>query len=283
MDYNRLEQIFKSELPINRKERFYTGTVLPALLFHCGLSNFYSFLREIPGFPSEVEEKKTQDEFLLYTEYNLKESAVNNSVGTEIYTDTRDTPDLIIEILKPVKMFIVIEAKMFASPSQSDFEGQMKAQKKAVIDVLKKKYSESKIFHVALVPKGLGLKSTSDFDVLNWEYFIDKQDLNVRDNYFYPYLKFALMNYEMLRSKKWATASTILEKITGNRIYKDSKAGKVFWVGRSGGIKAVEEDVKKGVWKRKLYGTNTVKPKDGRAGNWLTSTTFVQIIDNKLL
>ena len=53
MDYGYFCKILKgelSELPLNRKERFYTGTVLPALLFHNGLNNFYTFLQTIKGF-----------------------------------------------------------------------------------------------------------------------------------------------------------------------------------------------------------------------------------------
>lgn len=56
MDYSAFCQIMKRELPLNRKERFYTGTVLPALLFHNGLANFYSFLRMIIGLPRSLSE-----------------------------------------------------------------------------------------------------------------------------------------------------------------------------------------------------------------------------------
>ncbi len=83
----------ETELPINRKERFYTGTVLPSLLFHNGRSNFFRFLKEIKGFPSDVNEKNTQDNFLFYTEYNLKESAGRKSrVGMGYLFRPRTSP-----------------------------------------------------------------------------------------------------------------------------------------------------------------------------------------------
>jgi len=44
MDYAKFKDVLNRELPLNRKERFYTATVLPSLLFHKGLSNFFLFL-----------------------------------------------------------------------------------------------------------------------------------------------------------------------------------------------------------------------------------------------
>jgi hypothetical protein len=34
MDFKRLEEILKTELPMNRKERFFSATVLPSLLLN---------------------------------------------------------------------------------------------------------------------------------------------------------------------------------------------------------------------------------------------------------
>lgn len=279
MDYDRLKEILKSELPINRKERFYTGTVLPSLLFHNGLSNLYRFLREIPGFPDEVNEQNTKDDFLFYTEYNLKESGGKKSVGTEIFTATRDTPDVIIQILKPLTVFVIIEAKMFVKLTQNHFSRQMRAQKEAVIDILKQSYQGSRVFHVALVPSQLGFAGTPDYEVLNWQFFIDNKELNVYDNYFFPYLKFALENYDGLVSEKYGKALTVRDELRGTEIYQDGKTRKTLWVGRNGGRSAIKEDVRKHVWQNKLYGTNTEKPKDGREGNWLSSAEFAEIVD----
>ncbi len=283
MDYDRLQEILKSELPINRKERFYTGTVLPSLLFHGGLSNLYSFLHEIHGFPSEVNEQNTKDEFLFYTEYNLKESAGKKSVGTEIFTATRDTPDVIIQILKPLTVFIIIEAKMFAKPTPNGFSQQMQAQQVAVVDPLKQRYQGCHVFHIALVPRQLGFKDTSDYQVVNWEFFIDNKEINLQGNYFVSYLKFALENYSKLVSEQSGTASTVQGQLHGTAIYLDGKTDETLWVGRQGGRRAIEEDVRKGVWSNKIYGTNTEKPKDGREGNWLSSAEFAEIVDQVVI
>jgi hypothetical protein len=187
---------------------------------------------------------------------------------------------LLIEILKPIKVFVIIEAKMFASPTQNDLNKQMREQRMAVVDILKQKYPESRVFHIALIPEKLGLKSTPDYTVANWEFLIENDNLDIQDNYFYPYLKFALANYTRLCSKKWGKASTIRLELPGSKIYEDGKAGKTLWVGRWGGRKTVEADVAKGIWKHKLYGTNTEQPKGGQEGNWIKSSEFAEIVDH---
>ena len=107
MDYAEFCRITKTELPLNRKERFYTGTVLPALLFHNGYDVFFDFLGQLTGFPSEINQHTTGDGDLFYTEYNLRESGGSRSVGAVIDTTSNETPDAIIEILRPKKRLSV--------------------------------------------------------------------------------------------------------------------------------------------------------------------------------
>ena len=279
MNYEQLKEVLTSErqLPINRKERFYTGTILPSLLFHGGLSNLYSFLRQIKGLPNEINEENTKDAFLFYTEYNLKESAGKKSVGAEIYTANRDTPDVIIQILKPVTVFIVIEAKMFSNLSQNNFNLQMRAQKKSVIDVLYERY-HCPIFHVALVPSQLGFIGNSYYEIVNWQFFIDNKEINLEGNHFADYLRFALEHYNKLVSNRSRKAETVQEEMSGAAIDRDGKMGIIYWVGRQGGRTSIEQDVRMGVWRKKLYGINAKNPRNGREGNWLTSIDFANII-----
>jgi len=276
MKYQRLEAVLASALPINRKERFYTGTVLPALLFHNGLSNLRVFLGAIPEFPKEAAEAVTADSFLFYTEYNLKESAGSRSVGAEISTETRDTPDVIIHILEPLTIFVIVEAKMFQKLTQNVLNAQMRAQREAVMCKLQEKYEADRTFHVALLPRKLGFTDTADYTVLNWEFFIDNQQLDVQGNYFYPYLKFALARYEHLVS-----VAPVIEKVPGSVIYNDGNPEKRLWVGRRGGRTAIEGDVTTDGWRGKLYAINAGgPPTGGRAGNWLTSEEFARMVED---
>jgi hypothetical protein len=191
MHYDHFSEIIKSELPINRKERFYTGTVLPAILFHNGLSNFYAFLNFMDGFPKEINEKTTGDSFLFYTEYNLKESAGERSAGQLILTGANDTPDIVIEILKPKRIFIIMEGKMFAAINQEDIAEQISRQKEYIAEPLLKKFNllPNDIFHIALLPKALGISNSPNFQVMNWEIFFDDKKFYCQNNLFFNYLK----------------------------------------------------------------------------------------------
>ncbi|MGA2323283.1 MAG: hypothetical protein ABSG22_05490 [Sedimentisphaerales bacterium] len=283
MDYESFCKILTgelSELPINRKERFYTGTVLPAVLFHNGLNNFYCFLRAIKGFPhDEVNEETIGDNFLFYTEYNLNQSAGYRNVGRKIPTSTNDTPDVIIEILRPKRVFVIIEAKMFENASQSSLSRQMSLQKKAVIEPLRKTFQldENQIFHVALVPGELRLKNGDGYQIINWEHFI-KQELDLSSNYFYKYLKFAIANYSELVAI--GPPPPPYPKMSGQQIYEDGKNNVLYWVGRQGGEKIIiEEDIDSDEWETSEYYVNQDKPSSGRRGNWITSIKFAELVD----
>jgi len=276
MDYNEFCRIMKTELPLNRKERFYTGTVLPALLFHNGLTNFYRFLKIIRDLPKEINESTTGGNFLFYTEYNLKESAGERSVGRKIYAPRNDSPDFIIEILKPIKTFIIIEAKMFENTTTSKISNQIRNQKKFVGEVLKNEFKlqNSQVIHIALLPRNSGVSEGNNFQVIYWDEFLEGQfpDL-LEDCFFYNYLKFGLDNYDDLVSVNVGPDTVGLE------IYKLAKQGNRFWVGRDGGADKIDEDGANGTWKTRVYFTYQNKPKGGRKDNWITSEQFVMIMD----
>lgn len=291
MDYGYFCKILKgelSELPLNRKERFYTGTVLPALLFHNGLNNFYTFLQTIKGFPPEINEAETKDNFLFYTEYNLKQSAgKGKNVGRIIPTGTNETPDVLIEILEPKKVFIIIEAKMFHNVSQSSLSSQISRQRKAVIEPLKKAFQleEGRIFHVALVPRMSQCKDGRYFQVINWGIFIGSGKFDLKNNYFYNYLKFALDNYKDLVAKKSGTAKTVEGYMTGAEVYQRGRTGESFWVGRgkkdgkvTGGKDGIIEEIKSNRWYREKYPVNFTFL-DPPTRNWISVKEFIELVD----
>lgn len=280
MDYKDFSRYLTgefSELPLNRKERFFTGTVFPALLFHNGLSNFYRFLREIKNFPDEVCEEATKDNFLFYTDYNLKESAGGRNIGRKIPTRKGVTPDIVIEILEPKRVFVIVEAKMFHDISDSSLSYQMNEQREAIIGPLKDAFNlrNDQIFHVALVPERSGLKGGKDYQIIYWEFFI--KVLDVASNYFHNYLKFALDNYPELVAT--GSPPPPYPQKSGRQIYEDGKSNGTLWVGRQGGAKAIIEDIKSGEWETCEYYVNQDKPSSGRKGNWITSKEFAELVD----
>jgi hypothetical protein len=255
MDYFTFCDIMKHELPLNRKERFYTGTVLPALLFHHGLSNFFRFLKSITGFPAEINEATTGENFLFYTEYNLRESAGGRSVGAVIPTSTNETPDLIIEIIKPRRVFVIVEAKMFSNIQSHELTEQIRRQKEIVSDVLREKYSLSSedFYHVALLPKGSDIEENREYKVVYWEFFLSNEVMRLTDNMFYNYLRYALDNYDQLKSKARAIATTVEFYMKGAQLYELDKDDKDFWVGRKKGEFQIIEDIKTGKWRTHSY------------------------------
>jgi hypothetical protein len=285
MEFEQLEIILKgdnSELPINRKERFYTATILPFLLFSNGLQNLFEFLHHIPGFPIEVNYQNTKDNLLFYSEYNLKESAFDRNIGRKIVTNTGDTPDLIVEILKPFRIFIVIEGKMFAKLTQEQFSGQMEAQRIAIIEPIKAQYPDAQIFHVALLPEQFNFKSLPEYPVLNWQMFIKEANFQVADNYFTPFLKFALNNYEVLKSLKTGMSATIQSRKTGAEINQSGLEGRLIYVGRQGGKIQIEQDIMNDDWEDRPYAVNCNNPRKGQKGNWITSIDFAKIVNKAL-
>lgn len=280
MDYQTFEELLKSELPLNRKERFYSGTVLPSFLFHNGFANLFEFLHQIKGFPKEINQETTGDNFLFYTEYGFKESADVKLFGREIKTETRETPDAIIEILQPQKALVIIEVKMFWVILQDELDKQIKEQKRNVSDILKRtcKLNDNQIFYVALIPAQLGFKESSAYTIINWQYFVDNPKLNLQSNHFYNYLNCALKHYEGLK-QKFGPPLTVKGKRTGEELYNDGKNEKKLWVGCEGGKEQIIKDVRKNDWKEKHYFFNTEKPAAGKKGNWINSEDFAKIVD----
>ena len=175
MRYDDFKDASLKYLPLNRKERFYTATVLPALLFHGGLRNLYRFFGLLSGFPAEINESATGDAFLFYTEYNLKQSAGDRNVGRNIVAESNDTPDLLILTLRPRQLLVAVEGKMFSRALQAEMDQQMSRQRRIVLSPLATALGvgESDVFHVALVPSGLGLANTRAYQTLNWEVLLD--------------------------------------------------------------------------------------------------------------
>lgn len=280
MEYDKFCDVLKRELPLNRKERFFTGTVLPALLFHDGLENFFTFISLIDGFPKEINLSATGENFLFYTEYNLQESAGSRNVGARIEVPHKDTPDVIIEILYPRKMFIVIEAKMFHNVTKAALIEQVARQKERVGRYIADHFSldSGAIFFLALVPRKLGINSCAELQVIHWEALLDNLN-NIKHNVFFNYLKYALENYEKLVSiSSFGQASTVKYYMPGQEIFQNQEGVNSHWVGREGGERKFIDDITTGKWKSYKYSMNSTKPEKGRHGNWIGVQRFVELV-----
>lgn len=280
---SKLEQNFHKYLPLNRKEKFYTATILPQIVCSDNFRNFRMFLDLIPNIPQKlvILPDATTNNILFQSEYSLKESLFeehHKSVFSGNY-ETKDTPDLVILITEPTPVLIVIEAKMFSSASTSDINKQLSSQK-WVVDELSKVHNlpSDRIFHLAIVPEQMVPQEASiTEEVIYWEQIVKKYEDILKGNYFLETLRIALKKYNLLRAQSGGQTyrKNMDELLSGQEILKKHERGEHFIVGRSGGLlgNKLATDIETGSWKNfsyeVKYGTN--KPINN---NWFSVADF---------
>jgi hypothetical protein len=144
-------------LPFNRKERFFTGTVLPMLV--CA-DNFAHFgrLTELVGLGRiEVDARPSSANVQFFTEYSFVESVVGEAKARFPGAPTRkDTPDVLIYVAGPRRLLIAIEAKMYDRSTTAELNDQLGAQGALVRYIAGQLHVETEgIAHVALLPAAL--------------------------------------------------------------------------------------------------------------------------------
>ena len=113
-----LSGLFDERLPINRKERYYTGTVLPMIVASNGFKHFGKFLAlcGIPEIALEADPNTTNVQF--FSEYGFKESLMDGAEKRFCDPGGRDTPDLVVYMER--SLLLGVEAKFFDQPSIVD-------------------------------------------------------------------------------------------------------------------------------------------------------------------
>ena len=124
-----IAHLAETGLPFNRKERYFTGTVLPMLV--CA-DNFAHFGRlcELVGLGRiEVDPRPASTNIQFFTEYSFVESVFGESKARFPDAPTRkDTPDVLIYVGDPRRALIAIEAKMYDRPTTGELNEQIAAQ-----------------------------------------------------------------------------------------------------------------------------------------------------------
>ena len=187
-----------------------------------------------------------------------------------------------IEILKPEKIFVIIEAKMFAAAKQTDLVDQVMRQKLAIVEPLKQsfKLEQATFYHVVIVPKALKISETEHFQVLNWEVFVEDHRFTFQDCIFYNYLRCALENYDKLvQEEMWTNPSHVTFYLTGEEVYLNGKGDKTVWVGRKQGRQTFIKDVVNNSWRKRKYCACSFQPEKGIRGQWINSEEFTSIVD----
>lgn len=277
-------------LPINRKKKFYTDTLLPSIICYDNFKYFNLFLDLIKNFPKnlKIHPEADRNNIQFITEFSIKESVdfYKNSFSSSIKTG--ETPDVVILITEPELYLIVIEAKMFCSTKITEFNNQILGQRK-VIDCIKSNINvpDNNIYHIGLIPKKYFLEGIAlDFQMIFWEDIINAYKQILSNNYFYETLVLAINNYESLVSKYDGSGKgkNSEDRLQGTAIVDKYKNGEIFWVGRNRGLwgNELKSDKETGNWKKFKYEIN-YSSKTPPNANWFSVENFYNFISENTI
>lgn len=276
-----LQQLLAVGLPLNRKERYYTGTVLPALLCSDAMVHLPRLggLLELPD-PLVVRADPDDCTVLFFSEYSLIESAIG--VIAERFPGMaslpKDTPDVVILVTEPAPVLIALEAKLYDRPSNADLTKQLTAQR-AQLDQIAEHLSGPlgaavSIEHAALLPQGLAdVIGELPARVITWEQILDTYG-DVDQPYFLAVLAHALDQYLTLVSP-WGGYQQ--GDVPGAALVRRHLAGDDTWshMGAKGGLSSsrVIDRAADGTWTTTLYQARH-EPLPWNS-NWFTVAEFV--------
>ena len=281
-----LDDLLDKTLPLNRKERYYTGTVLPALL--CADSMKYLArlggpdLLNLEGL--QVRADPDDCNVLFFTEYSLIESAIGAAADRfpGMAGLAKDTPDVVILITEPVPVLIALEAKMYDRPSRPDLVKQLTAQKFQLTQLcghlaLQLKVEQVALAHWALLPAKLA-DSMPDLGtpIVTWEQIRDAY-ADVDQRYFHSVLSSALERYDQLVSK-WVGYQQ--GDLAGAKLVERALAADTTWpyMGAQGGLagQRVAGAIAQGTWATTVYQCRHDPLPDKT--NWFTVAAFIEVL-----
>ncbi len=279
-------------LPLNRKEKFYTGTVFPMIVCKDNFKHLHLLLSllGIPHIP-DIVANSNESNILFFTEYNLVD-AIKNKQKTAInkiyknVPEKEDVPDIVMLIQSKINILVVFEAKMYDLPSAKDLEEQMENQQN-ILNFIQENFgvNQANTYHYALLPEKLKIKLKKElsYKVVTWEEIYKKYveyEPEWREDYFFELLRIALEEYDQLAANNKG-GENCEKKLSGDKIYTGFKEGTIIklWIGRQGGIKGkgLKNDMDNGKWKTIHYQTNSNEPEGNP--NWFSVEEFIQRID----
>jgi hypothetical protein len=262
-------------LPLNRKKRYYTGTVLPMLVASDGFAHLDRFLN-LCGLSVEIEPGPAGNQHLqMITEYGFAESIFTDADRTS-WTESvgADTPDV---VLAGPDWLVAVEAKMFHNPTAAALDRQMTAQAAIVQTwVRRRQLDPARVAHVLLLPQKLARAvGELTWPVVSWEDVLDAYRV-IGPQYWANVLSVALDRYDELVSRPPAFGSNAEAKLTGAAIVEAHAEGVLEFdsVGRRGGLEgpSFKEDIATGRWRAFPYEVRSGPPPND---NWFTVAEFI--------
>ena len=274
-----LPGLLANRLPLNRKERYYTGTVLPMIVASDGFAHLGRFL-ELCGVPQvSVIADPAFTNIQFFTEYNFRESCVADAQKRSGEPIDGDTPDLVLYIEGEPAVLLCVEAKVFDRPSSGDLSKQLQAQSKLLSVISAGVQTKPDIYQVALLPAGLDPRpQIGEVPVVTWEQ-VAARYCDVAPAYWIGILNEALNRYGELRSKSTRYND---DELPGHQIVDSWGSGdRTFtWMGRAGGLNGqrLQDDIKSDAWRDREYQVRRSPLPSGR--NWFAIESFCKAIDD---
>ena len=277
-----LSEMFRGRLPINRKERYYTGTVLPMIVASDGFAHLGRFLAlcGVPEVAVEADPASTNVQF--FTEYGFEESLKDGAEERFQDPGGQDTPDLVVYVESEPSLLLSVEAKVFHRPSIADLEKQVRTQAELLSVMADGVGTRPSVHQVVLLPAGFGASERIDeVPVLTWERVADTFR-DIAPAYWIGVLDEALRRYSRLASHGNNTYGQNCDaKILGQEIYDRYQSADTTytWMGRNRGLRGPElqKDVETGKWRTRRYEVRH-DPLPG-SRNWFPIEAFIKKIE----
>ena len=280
----------KEELPLNRKERFFTGTVLPMIVCRDGFKHLHALL-ELVGCrePLSICGTAGRENIQFFSEYSFVESVVGDARKRfPNRPRAKDTPDIVILIrTEGAKVLVALEAKVFDCPTAQDLTNQMERQRTHILACIEKALHVDRTYHVALLPAKLHEKLKRDgFNqpAVTWEDLYTRYRGLLGPDYFLEVLSLALERYDELAAHHaHSYRKNCQDLYRGSDIYGNYREGMLDKqvMGRKLGLHgpALREDVDSGNWRRRKYevSSNLTLAENNR--NWFYIRDFVDLVD----
>ena len=277
---SRLTGLFDERLPINRKERYYTGTVLPMIVASNEFAHLNCFL-ELCEVPSDVAVKAdpASCNIEFFTEHGFKDSLKGGAEKRFRAPADKSAPDLVIYIESDKSLLLSVEAKLFENVSAYTLQGQLRRQADLLHVMFDGVGTRPLVHQVALLPAKLGIPGPiGDVHVITWE----KVACTFRDVapvYWIAVLDEALIRYEDLVSR--SAGRNYDATITGQEIYMRHNEGDntYSWMGREGGLHGlkIHDDLETEGWMKRKYKVRYEPPTNRH--NWFAIADYVKKVD----
>ena len=280
-----LAQMMKTGLPMNRREGYFTGTVLPMIVCANGFRDLGALASLIPGCllpPVDADPRTTNIQF--FTEYSLAESIYGPATRARFPNPpkTKETPDVTFLVTGKPSVLVAIEAKMYDQPTATELMTQMQAQR-FQLDYLRDTLAVGQVHHAALLPAGLAAKLRgrlpAPFPVILWEDLLAAyRAARGEDDYFLGMLALALEQWPMLAAKPSVPGAQAEQKLTGAEIVERLGDPAVCTMSRNGGLggMALQNDLPAGKWRKHHYEVSAAD--EPVNGNWFLVEEFVAML-----